>query len=229
MDIEALISKATPVAPSKFLVMGDPLTGKTTLAANAPRPLFISTDGNAAKAGLHAVDVTSLKMVRGVIDFFEASDQYDTLVIDTIEGLAELFEAIVISQYNAENGTEVTALTDVAYGKLTGQLNKRIASFAETLMAVKKNVIVLTYTKRKIDELSGNMILVSELKSIQQFTRFVDGVILTSYDGEKHRAQVVHKRTVVEGEVEYGPIEPFLLAAGWEMPKKKIKVGGGKK
>lgn len=227
--IEDLISKATPAAPSKFLVMGDPLTGKTTLAANAPRPLFISTDGNAAKAGLHAIAADSLKTVREAIDYFVESDKYDTLVIDTVEGIAELFEQTVIDQYNTETNAGVTALTDVAYGKLTGQLNKRIASFAETLWGIQKNVIVLTYTKRKIDELSGNMILVSELKSIQQFTRFADGVILTSFDGEKHRAQVVHKRTVVEGEVDYGSIAGFLTAAGWEMPKKKIKLGGGKK
>lgn len=227
--IEELISKASPAAPSKFLVMGDPLTGKTTLAAEAPRPLFISTDGNAAKAGLHAIQATDLSVVRQAIDHFIASPDYDTLVIDTIEGIADLFEKTVIDGYNTENGGNVTALTDVAYGKLTGQFNKRIASFAETLWELPKNVIVLTYTKRKIDELSGNMILVSELKSIHQFTRFADGVILTSYDGEKHRAQVVNKRTVMAGEVDYGSIEPFLKAAGWELPKKKIKMGSAKK
>ena len=49
------IIKGKPQPPSKFVVMGDPFTGKTTLAAKAPRPLFISTDGNATKAGLDAV------------------------------------------------------------------------------------------------------------------------------------------------------------------------------
>jgi hypothetical protein len=39
-DIEKLIQKAKPSAPSKFIVMGDPMTGKTTLAAKAPKAVI---------------------------------------------------------------------------------------------------------------------------------------------------------------------------------------------
>lgn len=223
------IHKASPAAPSKFIVMGDPMTGKTTLASKAPRPLFISTDGNAAKAGLDAVEADSLATVREAINFFNESKDYDTLVIDTIEGIADLFEKTVIDGYNQETGAQVTALTDVAYGKLTGQFNRRIAAFSETLWSLPKNVIVLTYTKRQIDDVSGSIVLSSELKSIRQFTRFADGIILTSYDGEKYRAHVVSKRTVMAGTVDPGKIEPFLKAAGWELPTKKTKVGQARK
>lgn len=228
-NIKDLISKGKPAAPSKFIVMGDPMTGKTTLGAKAPRPLFISTDGNAAKAGLDAIAATSLGVVREAIDFFVQTEEYDTLVIDTVEGIADLFEKTVIDNYNTETGQKVSSLNDVPYGKLTGQFNRRIAAFAETLWSLPKNVLVLTYTKRQIDDVSGSIILSSELKSIRQFTRFADGIILTSYDGEKYRAQVVSKRTVMAGEVEYGSIEPFLKAAGWELPTKKTKVGSAKK
>lgn len=229
MDIKELIKKAKPQPPSKFVVMGDPFTGKTTLASKAPKPLFISTDGNAAKAGLDAVDATSLQVVREAINFFTESKDYDTLVIDTVEGIADLFEKTVIDQYQQETGVQINALTDVPYGKLTGQFNRRIAAFAETLWSIPKNVIVLTYTKRQVDDVSGSIILSSELKSIRQFTRFADAIILTSFDGEKYRAQVVSKRQVVKGTVEYGAIEPFLRAAGWELPTKKVKVGSTRK
>lgn len=227
--IEDLISKGKPSAPSKFIVMGDPMTGKTTLAAKAPKPLFISTDGNAAKAGLHAVDASDLGKVKEAIDYFAESKEYDTLVIDTIEGIADLFEQSVISKYNRENGTDVSSLNDVPYGKLTGQFNRRISAFAETLWGIQKNVVVLTYSKRQVDDVSGSIVISSELKSIRQFTKFADGIILTSYDGERFRAQVVNKRTVMAGEVEYGNIEAFLKAAGWELPTKKTKVGQAKK
>lgn len=229
MDVENLIKKGKPQAPSKFIVMGDPLTGKTTLAAKAPKALFISTDGNAAKAGLHAIEATDLNVVREAIDFFSKSKEYETLVIDTIEGIADLFEKTVIEAYAKETGQAVSSLNDVPYGKLTGQFNRRIAAFSETLWSLPKNVVVLTYTKRQIDDVSGSIILASELKSIRQFTRFADGLILTSFDGEKHRAQVVSKRTVMAGNVEYGDIEPFLRAAGWELPAKKVKIGSTKK
>lgn len=228
-EIKDLITKAKPTPPNKFIIMGDPMTGKTTLAAKSPKPLFISTDGNAAKAGLDAIAADSLKTVREAINFFAESKEYDTLVIDTVEGIADLFEKTVIDSYQQETGQTITSLNDVPYGKLTGQFNRRVAAFAETLWSIPKNVLVLTYTKRQVDDVSGSIILASELKSIRQFTRFADGIILTSYDGEKYRAQVVSKRTVMAGEVTYGNIEPFLRAAGWELPKKNTKVGSVKK
>lgn len=229
VDFKDMIVKGKPAAPSKFIIMGDPMTGKTTLAAKAPRPLFISTDGNAAKAGLDAVPATSLGVVKDAINYFNVSKDYDTLVIDTIEGISDLFEKTVIDNYQKETGAKISSLNDVPYGKLTGQFNRRIAAFAETLWSLPKNVMVLTYTKRQIDDVSGSIVLASELKSIRQFTRFADGILLTSYDGEKHRAQVVSKRTVMAGEVEYGAIEPFLRAGGWELPTKKVKIGSTKK
>jgi hypothetical protein len=227
-DIQAKIRKAQPAPPSKFIIMGDPMTGKTTLASKAPRPLFISTDGNAAKAGLDAIDATDLGTVREALEFFNSSKEYDTIVIDTIEGIADLFEKTVIDAYQQETGHHIGALTDVPYGKLTGQFNRRMAAFSETLWSLPKNVMVLTYTKRRVDDVSGSIVLDSELKTIRQFTRFADGIILTSYDGEKYRAQVTSKRTVMAGEVKYGAIEPFLKAAGWEMPTKKTKVGSAR-
>lgn len=228
-DIADLIVKGKPAAPSKFIVMGDPMSGKTTLAAKAPNPLFVSTDGNAAKAGLHAVQATSLNVVREALNYFADAKEYDTLVIDTIEGIADLFEKTVLDNYMQETGQTVTALTDVPYGRLTGQFNRRIAAFSETLWGLPKNVIVLTYTKRQIDDVSGAIVLNSELKSIRHFTKFSDGLILTSFDGEKYRANVVSKRTVMAGAVEFGPIEPFLRAAGWELPTKKTKIGSAKR
>jgi hypothetical protein len=229
-DFKDMIIKAKPAAPSKFIIMGDPMTGKTTLAAKAPRPLFISTDGNAAKAGLDAVNADSLNTVRQAITYFSTTEDYDTLVVDTIEGIADLFERGVIEGWNRENpGNPVSAMTDVPYGKLTGQFNRRIAAFAETLWGLSKNVLVLTYTKRQVDDVSGSIVLASELKSIRQFTRFADGIILTSYDGERYRANVVSRRTVMAGEVDYGQIEPFLQAAGWELPAKKTKIGSTRK
>lgn len=230
IDIASLIRKAQPAAPSKFIIMGEPMSGKTTLAAKSPRPLFISTDGNAAKAGLDAIDATSLAVVRQSIDFFNSSKDYDTLVIDTIEGIADLFERTIIDNYNAENPeATISALTDISWGKLTNAFKKRLSGFSETLWELPKNVLVLTYTKRRVDDVNGSLVLDSELKDIRHFTKFADGIIITSYDGDKYRAQVTSKRTVMAGEVVYGPIEPFLRAAGWSLPAKKTKIASTRK
>jgi len=228
-DIKNLIVKGKPAAPSKFIVIGDPMSGKTTLASKAPRPLFISTDGNAAKAGLDAVNADSLGTIKQAIEYFKTAEEYDTLVIDTIEGIADLFEKVIVESHIQETGVKIQAMTDVPYGKLTGQFNKRIAAFSETLWGLPKNVVILSYTKRQIDDVSGSIVLSSELKSIRHFTKFADGVILCSYDGERFESRVVNRRTIMAGEVELGPIEPFLIAAGWELPTRKVKVGSAKK
>lgn len=227
-DIASLIQRGKPQRPSKFIIMGDPFTGKTTLASKAPAPLFISADGNAAKAGLDAIEATDLTVVRETIEYFNSADQYKTLVVDTIEGIADLFEQSVIARHNKETGQKAMALTDVPYGKLTGQFNRRMQGFSETLSTLDKNVIVLTYTKRQTDDLTGSIVLTSELKALRHFTKFADGTILTHFDGDKYRAQMTAKRTTV-GEVDPGDLEPFLKAAGWSLPARKIKVGQGQK
>jgi hypothetical protein len=151
------------------------------------------------------------------------------LVIDTLEGLADMFERELIDSYNATAEHSISALNDVPYGRLTSLFNKRIANFSETLWQLPKNVIVLTYTKRRNDDVTGSIVLDSEVKSIRHFTKFADAIMVTTFDGERYQARVASKRTVAAGKVEYGAIEEFLRAAGWELPVRKTKLGTVKK
>lgn len=225
------IVKATPQAPSKFLIIGEPFSGKTTLASKAPAPLFISTDGNAAKSGLDAVNVKTVSDVMEAITLGLKSADYKTIVLDTIEGIVDIMTKEIIANANkmglrTKGGEPIKALTDVDYGKLSGQLNARVQSFAEALATVKKNVVILSYSKRQLDEMTGSMVLASELKNIRLITRFMDAQVLTHYDGEKYRANIVSKREIMAGEVDLGEIESFLTAIGWTLPKRKTKLGG---
>lgn len=227
------IVKAKPQAPSKFLIIGEPFSGKTTLAAKAPAPIFISTDGNAAKSGLTAVNVKSVSDIKEALTLAVEGKEYKTIVIDTIEGIADIFSKQVIAEHNAQGyrnpgGGEIAALTDVPYGKATGTFNDRIEKFAIALASLSKNVILLSYTKRQRDDISGAMILASELKNIRLITRFMDAQVLTSFDGEKYKANVISKREIMAGQVDLSEIEPFLTAIGWELPKAKTKVSKGR-
>jgi len=228
------IVKATPQAPSKFLIIGEPFSGKTTLASKAPAPLFISTDGNAAKAGLDAVNVKTVADITEAIQLGLKKPEYKTIVLDTIEGIVDIMTKEIIADANkmglrGNGGEPVKALTDIAYGKLTGLLNAKVQNFAEALATLKKNVIILSYSKRQLDEMSGAMVLASELKNIRLITRFMDAQVLTHYDGEKYRANIISKREIMAGEVDLGEIETFLAAIGWTLPKKKTKLGTAKR
>ena len=52
----------------------------------------------------------------------------------------------------------------------------------------------------------------------------MDAQILTTYDGEKYKANVVSKREAVAGAVDLGDIQDFLTVAGWDLPKKSTKI-----
>lgn len=224
------IVKAKPEAPSKFLVIGEPFSGKTTLAAKSPKPLFISTDGNAARAGLDAVNVRSVSDIRDALDLAINSKDYQTIVIDTIEGIVDMLTKDIIADFTTQgfklpSGASIQSLQDVPYGRATGVLNAKISAFANALASINKNVIILSYSKRQVDDLTGSIILASELKNIRLITRFMDAQILTSFDGEKFKANIINKRAIMAGEVEYGSIEPFLTAIGWDLPTKSVKLG----
>ena len=116
------IVKATPQPPSKFLIIGEPFSGKTTIASKAPKPLFLSTDGNAAKSGLDAVNVKSVNDIRETLTLFVESKEYKTLVIDTIEGVSDIFSDETLKEFQAmgmraEGGAPLKSLTDMAWGK----------------------------------------------------------------------------------------------------------------
>ena len=227
------ITKGKPHPPSRFLIMGEPFSGKTTLAAKAPKPLFISTDGNAAKAGLDAVNVESVQDVRDALALVHKHKEYKTVVIDTIEGVVDMLTSEVLAEYQnsgykTADGGQIQSLQDVPFGKATGNLNSRVEKLANSLAKVDRNIIIISYTKRRIDDVSGSIVLDSELKNIRFFTRFMDVQILTSYDGEKHKAEVIGKRETMAGDADLTGIKDFLNAAGWERPKRSVKLGSTK-
>lgn len=229
------VVEAKPQAPSKFLVIGEPFSGKTTLASKAPKPLFISTDGNAAKSGLAAVNVTSVQDIKETVQLFmESKGKYKTLVIDTIEGLVDIFTEEVLGEFKrkgirGEDGGELKSLNDMSWGKGSAALKKRISAFAQALASLEGNVIILSYTKRRHDDVSGSIVLDSELKDIRLFTKFMDAQIITVFDGEKYKAQLISKREIMAGDVDLGEIASFLDAVGWEMARKSTKVGKAQK
>lgn len=224
------ITKATPKAPSKFLILGEPFSGKTTLASKAPKPVFISTDGNSAKMGLDSIIVKTVADIREALTLAVKSKEYKTIVVDTIEGIVDIFTKELLAELTSKgmtlpDGGKIESLQDVPFGKATGMLNKRLEAFSEALAGLDQNVIVLSYTKRRADDITGAIVLESEFKGIRFFTKFMDAQILTFYDGENHKASVIHKREVAAGKVNFGDIEKFLTAAGWTLPKKSVKVG----
>ena len=172
--------------------------------------------------------------IREALELFVKSKDYKTVVIDTVEGVVDIFSDEVLSEFKrmgitSEGGGELKSLNDLSWGKGTAALNKRIGAFAEALAGINKNVIILSYTKRKIDDITGSIVLDSEFKNIRLFTKFMDAQVITTFDGEQYKARIVSKREIMAGQVELGEISGFLEAIGWDLKKQSVKVGKAQK
>jgi len=94
------ISDLSPAGgPLRLVIYGDPGVGKTTLASQAPKPLFIDTDGGLVSAAIQGVSGKVLEPL-SVADFqqcyFFAKEHvadFETLVIDSITELQNTLNA----------------------------------------------------------------------------------------------------------------------------------------
>ncbi len=140
----------------KLFIYGWPGSGKTTLAAKAPRPLFIETDADGhvvlrrlpeevrsqtkwyrAKTWDQAVKFLNL-----LIKDREVLSSVDTLVLDTITALQEMDRDKQIA------GTDILTDDKNPFNQsIYAKNNKRIERFIQLLISTGKDVIVLGHMR----------------------------------------------------------------------------------
>lgn len=220
------ITKNQPGVPRLVIVMGAPGAGKTTLAAKAPKPLFISTDGNATKIGLDALNVKTPQDFSEALQVASAAKDYETVVIDTIEGVADLLTPLALERYNKANGSDYKSTAEVPYYGANRYLNDMLNNIFDLLheMSKIKTVIVLTYTKRVFDEGTQTFLMDSELKNLRQLTKFADARFWTQYDGAKYTSRLEMKRDFPDNAPIPKALAKWLELAGWNLPKKSTQL-----
>ena len=221
------ITKNSPSSPRLMVVMGDPGAGKTTLAAKAPKPLFISTDGNATKIGLDAVNVETPEDIAEAIALAKETKDYSTIVFDTIEGFADILAPLALARYNSANNSAYQSVAEVPFYGANRYLNDSMNKIFDMLhdLSKEKVVIVLTYTKRVFDEPTQAYRIDSELKNLRQLTKYTDARFWVQYDGAKHSARLEMKRDFPKDVKIDEPLRKWLQEAGWDLPVKKTKLG----
>ena len=99
------------------LLYGDPMTGKTTLASQFPKPAVLSLDGNARWArndngelsfkAASIYPVSSLdELSKQFTKILKKGDEYETLIIDTIDILDNLVRYKVLEDGGIEDESE---------------------------------------------------------------------------------------------------------------------------
>ena len=99
----------------KMLLYGEPGVGKSVFASKAPKPFFITTDGNyewledfGADPRAHA-QVSSWSEAKAA--FAQSYDDYETIVVDLLEDMFKWCE------YEYCTRTKIEHISDVGYGK----------------------------------------------------------------------------------------------------------------
>ncbi len=138
----------------RIIIYGESGMGKTTLAALAPKPVFIGIDDGGKKikdprTGENLQKIHGIKTyedVRSALQQPALFEGYDTIVIDTftlVEGLAEPFMFRTIKH---EKNSTVTHLEGYGYGKGYKHLYDTMIPFAadsDRLIRAGKTVILL--------------------------------------------------------------------------------------
>lgn len=109
----------------KIVLYGASGLGKTTLAAMAPRPVFMGVDDGGRKIRngitgevLRAIDgVVTFEDVRAAIVQPDLLKTGETLVIDTITKVEEVAEQYIFANYKTEKGATVKSLEGYGFGK----------------------------------------------------------------------------------------------------------------
>jgi hypothetical protein len=115
MGLMQQIQRGRTQAPPRIMVYGTEGIGKSTLAANAPQPIFIPTED-----GLNEIDCAKFPLARSFDDvqgalqelYSEAHD-YQTVVIDSLDWLERLVWDELCRQYGVVSVEKV----DGGYGK----------------------------------------------------------------------------------------------------------------
>lgn len=113
------VTKGKQKPPVLAIFYGSPGVGKSTLAANAPSPIFIgSENGTAFLDVVRFPQPKSFDDVRACIKaLINENHEYKTLVIDSLDWMEPLIFQKVIDDVTAQGGKNVTNIEHIGYGK----------------------------------------------------------------------------------------------------------------
>ncbi len=127
----------------RMLLYGEPGVGKSVFASKAPKPFFITTDGNyewledfGADPKAHA-QVSSWAEAKAA--FAQPYDDYETIVVDLLEDMFKWCE------YEFCTRTKIEHISDVGYGKGYDITRNEFFLEISKLLGKDKNIILITH------------------------------------------------------------------------------------
>lgn len=191
------------------LFYGEPGVGKTFFAKNAPKPLFLSTDGNYVHHGKPTIPISSMN------DFIEATNlilkgghTFETIVVDLLEDVYSFYRDGILADKKVDHES------DLAYGKGWDLVRNTFLIDLFKLLSCKYSVILISHS---------TMVTVKDRKGIEHHhfrpSNFLPEKVLDSIEGrmtyvlrafyefesvDEHTEKIKRYLSLIPKENEYG-------------------------
>jgi hypothetical protein len=137
------ITKGKQTRAQRVVIYGVESVGKSTFAAQFPKPLFLDIEQGTSHLDVDRCDIGSWKQLTDSLTECRSSD-YKTIVIDS----ADWAERLCIEDLLA--ATKKTSIEDFGYGKgwvMVAERMARMLSSVDALIEVGKNVVLIAHSK----------------------------------------------------------------------------------
>jgi hypothetical protein len=137
------ITKGKQTRAQRVVIYGVESVGKSTFAAQFPKPLFLDIEQGTSHLDVDRCDIGSWKQLTDSLTECRSSD-YKTIVIDS----ADWAERLCIEDLLAT--TKKTSIEDFGYGKgwvMVAERMARMLSSVDALIEVGKNVVLIAHSK----------------------------------------------------------------------------------
>jgi hypothetical protein len=137
------ITKGKQTRAQRVVIYGVESVGKSTFAAQFPKPLFLDIEQGTSHLDVDRCDIGSWKQLTDALAEAKATE-YKTIVIDS----ADWAERLCIEDLLAT--TKKTSIEDFGYGKgwvMVAERMARMLSSVDALIEVGKNVVLIAHSK----------------------------------------------------------------------------------
>lgn len=131
--------------PAKVVIYSPPGLGKSTLASQCPRPIFLDTERSTSQLDVDRIDIADWTELLGTVNSLcRDAEGYQTVVIDTIDWAERLAVESILRAANKQS------IEDFGFGRGYVHLAEAIGKLlhgCDTLVARGMNVVMLAHSK----------------------------------------------------------------------------------
>jgi hypothetical protein len=135
--------------PPRMLVYGTEGIGKSTLAANTPKPIFVQTED-----GLGEIECDKFPLARSFDDVMAALTElstedhdYETVVIDSLDWLERLIWDVLCAQYRVSSIEKVDGGYGKGYIHSLGPWRKIVSQLSDLHRQRRMMVVLIAHAK----------------------------------------------------------------------------------